>query len=279
MYVDQLITEILADLKGNRLKLPVLPQIALKINDIISSPSATAKSVAKVLGTDAVLSARMLQIANSPLLRSTTPVDNIQAAITRMGMGTVRSIVTSFLVNTLFHSEHDMLKQRMKLLWGHSIYVAAISYVLADQFTRLKPDENMLAGLIHDIGKLPLITKAEKIPELANNSKDMDKLDEKLHTTLGKVIVQTWGFSQELVSAVSEHENMKRNSDTVDITDVVTIANLLSYAGKDHRYIQLDWTTIPAFEKLGLSPEDSITVLEDAREQITEIMQLLNPTK
>jgi putative nucleotidyltransferase with HDIG domain len=275
MRVDQLITEILADLKANRLKLPTLPQVALKINDIIDSPNATIKDVAKVLGADAALSARVLQIANSPLVRGPAPVENVQAAITRMGMGMVRNIVTSFLVNALFHSKHDALKRRIMLLWAHSVRVAAISHVLANQFTQLKPDAAMLAGLIHDIGKLPLIAKAEGSPDLANNPEILDKLDEKLHTTLGKVIVQSWGFSQDLISAVSEHENMKRDSDTVDITDVVTIANLLSYVGKEHRYTQLDWATIPAFDKLGLSPEDSIATLEEAQEEIAEIMKLL----
>lgn len=275
MYVDQLITEILADLKANRLKLPTLPQVALRINDIIDSPDANTKDVAKVLGADAALSARVLQIANSPLVRGTTPVENVQAAIARMGMGMVRNIVTSFLVNTLFHSKYDALKQRIMVLWGHSVRVAAISHVLANQFTKLKPDEAMLAGLIHDIGKLPLIAKAEESPDLANNPEVMDKLDEKLHTTLGKIVVQTWGFSQDLISAVSEHEDMKRDSDALDITDIVTVANLLSYAGKNRRYTQLDWTTIPAFDKLGLSPEDSIAALEEAQEEIAEIMKLL----
>ena len=275
MQVDQLVTEIMADLKANRLKLPTLPQVALRINDIIDAPDTTAKDVAKILGADAVLSARVLQIANSPLVRGATPVENVQAATTHMGIGMVRNIVTAFLVNALFHSKHDTLKQRIMVLWGHSVRVAAISHVLANQFTKLKPDEAMLAGLIHDIGKLPLIAKAEESPDLANNPEVMDKLDEKLHTTLGKIVVQTWGFSQDLISAVSEHEDMKRDSDALDITDIVTVANLLSYAGKNRRYTQLDWTTIPAFDKLGLSPEDSIAALEEAQEEIAEIMKLL----
>lgn len=275
MSVEQLITGILADLKANRLKLPTLPQVALKINDVIDSPDATAKSIAKVISTDAALSARMLQVANSPLVRTASPAENVQAAITRMGINVVRNIVTSFMVNQLFHTKHDALKKRISVLWNHSAHVAAISHVLANRFTKLKPDDAMLAGLIHDIGKLPIIAKVEDNPELANDPASLDKLDERLHTVLGKVIVQTWHFAPELVSAVAEHENLSRDSDQLDITDIVTVANLLSYAGKKHRLTQADWTTVTAFKKIGISPEDSIATLEEARDEIAEIVKLL----
>jgi len=275
MDVVALITEILTDLKANRLKLPALPQVALKINNIIDSPDATAKKIAQVISTDTALSARMIQVANSPMVRVGSPADNVQTAVTRMGMGTVRNIVTSFLVSQLFHTKHAVLKKRLIRVWNHSAHVAAISHVLANQFTTLKPDEAMLAGLIHDIGKLPLILKAENNAELAIDVTCMDTLDEKLHPALGKVIVQTWGFAPDMVAAVAEHENLVRDSKKTDLTDVVTVANLLSYAGKQHRYTQTNWVQIPAFNKLGLGPEDSIATLEEARDEIAEIVKLL----
>ncbi|HEC19909.1 MAG TPA: HDOD domain-containing protein [Gammaproteobacteria bacterium] len=275
MDVVNLINDILADLKANRLKLPTLPQVALKINDIIGSPDATAKKIAQVINTDAALSARMIQVANSPMMRSGSTVENVQAAVTRMGMSVVRNIVTSFLVNQLFHSKHEALKKRLTVVWNHSAHVAAISHVLADHFSKLKPDEAMLAGLVHDIGKLPMILKAENMPELANNPAVMDQVDEKLHSALGKVIVQTWGFAPELVTAVAEHENLSRDSEKLDLTDIVTVANLLSYAGKAHRHKQANWAEVPAFNKLDLSPEDSIAALEEARDEIAEIVKLL----
>ncbi|MBL1277659.1 MAG: HDOD domain-containing protein, partial [Ectothiorhodospiraceae bacterium] len=260
---------------ANRLKLPTLPQVAIKINDVIDNPDATAKKVSQIISTDAALSARMIQVANSPMMRGNTTVENVQTAVTRMGMGVVRNIITSFLVNQLFHTKHESLKKRLLLVWNHSARVAAISHVIANLFTSLKPDEAMLAGLVHDIGKLPLILKAESIPALANNANIMDALDEKLHPVLGKVIVQTWGFSPEMVTAVAEHQNLNRDSEQLDLADIVTVANLLSYAGKPHRHIDVNWADVPAFKKLNLSPEDSIAALEEARDEIAEIVKLL----
>ncbi len=277
MDVVKLITEILTDLKANRLKLPALPQVALKINSIIDGPDATAKKIAQVISTDTALSARMIQVANSPMFRVGSTAENVQTAVTRMGMGTVRNIVTSFLVSQLFHTKHDVLKKRLMRVWSHSAHVAAISHVLANRFSKLKPDEAMLAGLVHDIGKLPLILKAEDHTELANDSACLDTLDEKLHPALGKVIVQTWGFAPDMVTAVAEHENLTRDSEKIDLADVVTVANLLSYVGKQHHNTQTNWAEIPAFNKLDLGPEDSIAALEEARDEIAEIVKLLSP--
>ena len=161
------------------------------------------------------------------------------------------------------------------VVWNHSARVAAISHVIANLFTRLKPDEAMLAGLVHDIGKLPLILKAEENSALANDPAKMDLLDEKLHAVLGKVIVQTWGFAPEMVAAVAEHQNFNRDSENLDLADIVTVANLLSYAGKPHQHTDVNWADVPAFKKLNLSPEDSIAVLDEARDEIAEIVKLL----
>jgi len=276
MDVDQIITEILGDLKANRLQLPTLPQVAVKINDIIDNPNATAKKVAKVLGTDAALSARLIQTANSPMIRTGTRVENVQTAVTRMGMMMVRNLVTSFLVRQLFHTRYPALRQRITDLWNHSIQVAAISYVLALRFSELKPDEAMLAGLIHDIGKLPIIAKAENHPGLADDADTIDELSTRLHPALGKLITQAWGFAPEFVTAVAEHDNLQRHSPKLDLTDIVTVANLHSYTGKAHNpHRDADWGSVPAFRKLGLDPLSSIDVLKEAHDEIREIQRLL----
>jgi len=278
MDVDQIITEILGDLKANRLQLPTLPAVAVKINDIIDRPDASARKMARVLGTDAALSARLIQAANSPLLRAHKPVDNVRSAIARLGMRTVRNLVTSFLVGQLFHSRYNTLRQQVAVLWNHSIHVAAISYVLALRFSKLNPDEAMLAGLIHDIGKLPITAKAEDHPQLANDADTMDDLSTRLHPALGKLIVQAWNFAPEFITAVAEHDNLQRHSPKLDLADIVTVANLHSYTGNrktrnPHR--DADWSSVPAFRKLGLDPLSSIDVLKEAHDEIREIQRLL----
>lgn len=275
--VDEFIGKLLDDLKNNRLKLPTLPQVAIKINDAIENPKSTAKDVMRIVATDAALSARLIQVANSAMYRTNTPVEDVQAAITRLGMKQVRNLASSLIIRQLFHTKFVGLKMRLERLWMHSAHVAAISYVLAKKCTKLKPDEAMLGGLVHDIGELPILTYAEKFPAIAANDATLDDIATKVGPVLGKAMLQTWKFSPTLSNIVGEHESLGRNPPgPVDYTDIVLISNLHSYIGTQHPLARRSWADIPALQKLGLTPDDSIKTLQEAHDDILEIQKLLS---
>jgi HD-like signal output (HDOD) protein len=274
MNVDKFIAELLDDLKSNQLELPVLPQVAVKVSRIVDNPTARAKDLAQVIGADPALSARILQVANSPLMRGNHKIDNLQVALTRMGNTMVRNIVTTFMVRHLFRTENPSLQKRMGDLWNHSAHVAAISHVLATHFSALKAEEAILAGVLHDIGKLPILAKARKLPFNKENEKSLDMVLDRLHPALGKAILMAWRLDSAIVNAAAEHENIYRDSKILDYTDIVIVANIHSHLGKrDTKGAQLD--KIPALKKLKLDPESSIAVLEEAHNEIMEIEKLL----
>jgi putative nucleotidyltransferase with HDIG domain len=231
--------------------------------------------IAKAVSSDASIAARLLQVANSPLYRGTNAISNLQSAIARLGPPLVRNLVTSLILKQLFQTKSAALKHRMQTLWEHSTHVAAISHILAGKFTRLKPDEAMLAGLIHDIGVLPILVKAEGFPELTQDMNQLESIIEKLHASIGRLILEAWKFPPELVSVAAEHEDLKRVSNETDYTDVVTVANLHSYLGSKHPLAQVKFTDVPAFTKLGLTPETSIATLEAAAAEMKEVRSLL----
>lgn len=273
--IDKFVGEMLDDIKHNRLKLPILPEVAFKVREAVSDPNAAAAAIAKAVSADTSIAARLLQVANSPLYRGTNAISNLQSAIARLGAPLVRNLVTSLILKQLFQTKSPALKERMQKLWEHSTQVAAISHVLARKFTRLKSDEAMLAGLIHDIGVLPILVKAETTPELLQNTAALDELISKLHASVGRLILEAWKFPPELVTVAAEHENLARVSDQVDYTDIVTVANLHSHLGTSHRHAQVKFTDVPAFTKLGLTPETSVSTLEEAAGEMKEVKSLL----
>lgn len=277
--IDRLVREMLEDIKHNRIMLPTLPEVANKIRNIIDRPDTTASKIAATLKLDAALSARLLKLANSPLFRSRSPIEDLNTAITRLGNANIRNLVTSIVLEQMYQGgiTSPEIQKKLQAQWKHNLHVAAISYYLSKNYTSLNPDEAMMAGLIHDIGALPVIEYAESIPELSSNDQALDMLISKLHTKIGKLILKKWRFPDSLISVASDHEDLFRDPGiNLDYTDVIIISNLLSYIGTDHPATRLDWNTIPAFNRLAISPEDCIEAIKNAREEIAEIRRIFS---
>ena len=273
---EQILEGFLEDLHQNRLILPTLPEVALKVRDAVESDKASAADIAKIIGTDVALSARILQICNSPLYRTRRTVEDIQTAVARLGNIQVRNLVSSLVMQQMFQATSDVLDKKMREAWEHSTQVASICYVLASA-AGIPKDQAMLAGLIHDIGALPIMVHAEDIPELREDQALLDKVIQKLHTMIGAKILKDWQFPQTLIDVAAQHENLQRDPGTkIDYVDVVIVANLQSYIGSKHPYNDLDWNTIPAFQRLGLEPEINILDIEENQEDLQTVRSMLS---
>jgi HD-like signal output (HDOD) protein len=270
--IEQKILKELTDaLEKKKLVLPTLPEVALKVRDVVDDPDASMPDIARVVSTDAALSARLIQVANSPLMRASRPITSLDGAIARLGTKLVRELVTSIAMAQMFQATSDVTDKRLRAIWGHSVQVAAISHALASRFTRLNAEQAMLAGLVHDIGALPILTKAEEMPELLENEALLDHALAELHGPIGTAILKAWNFPDDLVEVPEGHEHFDRESAQVDYVDIVTVANLQSYIGTNHPLTKLDWNTIPAFARLGLSPEINVVEMAETAEQIREV--------
>jgi len=275
---ENFLQQLLSDIENNRLNLPTLPEVAIKVREVVEDPEVSATAVSKIISTDTALTARLLQVANSPLMRGNAQVENVQHAVTRLGNVMVRNLVTTLVMEQLYQaSSLSMVKKYLKELWVHSTTVAAMSNVIARKFTKLKPDEAMLAGLIHDIGSLPVVMRAETVPHIIGDPQSLQQVIAALHTRVGNEILSQWHFPVELIKVAADHEDLTRDeSESPDLVDVVMVANLHSHIGSQHYHADTNWENIPAFKKLGLSPDDSIKAMEEAREEVLAVQGLLN---
>ncbi len=272
---ERFVSELLDDLDHDRLVLPTLPEVALKVRDALENDDASVSQIASVVATDAALSARLIQVVNSPLLRASKQIDSLEAAITRMGLNMTRNMVTSMVMEQMFQATSDVTDRRLRAVWEHSTQVAAISHALASQFTRLQADQALLAGLVHDIGTLPIISRAEDIPELLEDEAMLDRIIERAHGRIGEAILKHWGFSGDLVAVAAGHEDLQRDSPKVDYVDVVTVANLQSHLGSDHPLTRVDWSTVPAFAKLGIGAEVNVVEIEEISQDVEAVKNAL----
>lgn len=273
---ENFINDLLRDLDNETLVLPTLPEVALRVRDTLADEDKSLSDVSKVITTDAALSARLIQVSNSPLLRTTRTIESVEAAVTRMGSNMVRNLVTSIVMEQMFQATSDATDKRLRNLWEHSTQVAAIASALTTQFTNLKSDMSLLGGLVHDIGALPILSRVEDVPEILNDTTLLDKIIAETHCRIGERILDKWNFPPELVAVASEHENLNRNSGgDIDYVDIITVANLQSLIGSNHPLTLLDWDSIPAFQKLGLTADINVIEMDETSEDIAAMQNAL----
>lgn len=267
--------EIISAIASDQLVLPTLPEVSLRVREVAQDEDSDVADLARVISNDAAISARIIKVCNSPLLRASQPVETLQMAINRLGMSYSADLAVGLAMAQMFQATTDLIDSRMRDVWNRSTEVAGICHMLAQTYTRLSPGQATLAGITHLIGALPILRFAEENDNLLDDAFTLDEVIAKLHPKLGGMILKAWDFAPELCEVPEQYLNFERRSDRADFVDLVTVANLQSLAVTDHPYNELDWSTIPAFAQLGIDPVQSDEEEEDLSANMEAALALL----
>ncbi len=282
MSRKSILIQIHKDLVAGNLKLPTLPEIGLKIKDEAKKPDTDIHKLTKIAESDPAFCGYILQISNSPIYRGNTSVQKVNLAIGRLGLENTRNIAMTFAVRALYRNTNKQAVNWLKNTWKDSTYTAAVSSVIAEHVEQnFDPDEAILAGLLQDIGCLPLIEKASTYPELIEEPQAMQWLFDRYAATLGSTILSRWGLESKFVSVAKNRNNWKYNDELeVNLTDIVLMAKLHTYLGRKTREPMPRINQTPSFIKLSfdneLSPEKSIKFIADAKIKILETQRALS---
>lgn len=259
--------DLLEAIDNDDLVLPTLPEVALKIRKAAEDPEISVASLSKVIGGDTALSARLIKVVNSPLLRAAQEVNDLHTAITRLGVNYSSNLAIGLVMEQIFHARSEVIEQKMHDVWRKSQEIAGICYFLARNYTQLKPDQAALGGLVHQIGVLPILTYAEDHYELLSDPVCLDHVIDNIHPLIGDKLLAGWDFPEVLAKMPGQFLDLERDSAQADYTDLVQIATLFCYQRTAHPLGKVPLNTLPAFKKLGLdsSNEKLMTDLENAR--------------
>jgi len=267
-----IIVEVLAELEADQLDLPVLPEVVLKIREILADPDSSTGQLVQLLSTDIVISLYLIKAANSAAFCSGRPVGNLYEAIPRLGMKMLYSMVMNIAITKLFKANSPLIQQKLAELIERSRKVATNCYVLAKKKKHLKPEDAMLAGLVNEIGALPLYLYADRhYPEI--DSETLGNLITIFSAPIGFRLLQNWNFPDELVDVVSAQLELrfKPQSKIADYVDVVTMAKLQAQEANE----SFTWTNVLSAEKLGYYSGDCRNFLANHKEQFAEVNDLL----
>jgi len=198
--------------------------------------------------------------------------------VARLGNKLVRNLVTSQVMKQMFQAANEEVDKRLRAVWEHSVQVASIARALSSNTPEVMPDQAMLAGLLHDIGTLPILYRAEERDEILDIPGLLDQLIERLHTRIGGAILKHWKFPDALVAVAAEHEDLQRDHPgPADLVDVVQVANLQSHISDgDHPLASADWSAVTAFQRMGLEVDVHEIELTDVQDEIEEVQKLFS---
>lgn len=275
--IDKVHQAINDAIDNNELLLPTMPEVALKVREATSDPEVSVKELSKVIAQDAALSARIIRVSNSPLLRASNPITDLNMAVSRLGLEYTANLATGLAMEQMFQATSDVVDQYLRNVWKTSLEVAGISLVLCRHFTNLKPDQAMLGGLVHQIGILPILTFVEKHRKLLKDPNLLKQIIERIHQPIGERILKTWDFSDELLVIPNEYLNLEREADYADYADVVMIASLQNKINNQAMSIDdIDVDSISALGRLGMEKDMLINHSEDLSDEMEAAMLMLN---
>ncbi|MCK4708236.1 MAG: HDOD domain-containing protein, partial [Gammaproteobacteria bacterium] len=262
------------------IELPSLPDIAFKVHKAVEHEHVTIDDIAHIIEADPAIAAHLLKLANSPMNRTINPILSIRDAVMRLGINATRDYVLAFTIKDLFKTRSPLLKNIMKRFYTHSAQVAAMCMSIAQLQNTLKPESALLAGLLHDIGVIPILNYASKISSNSDVENEIISVIEKLKPLVGSMLLKQWGLDKLFICVVENAENWFRDdSKELDYGDPVVIAQLQNYIRPQVHGDLPELEEVPAFKKITLTsgdPECSNKILEIAHEELQEVMALLS---
>jgi HD-like signal output (HDOD) protein len=226
------------------IKMPSLPTSVVKILNICNDPKTSPADLNKVISLDPVLMGKVLKLINSAYYSLPNKINSLVRAIIMLGINTVKNLALSTAVLATIGSKSNFNTLNMEDFWRHSICVGSTAKLIAKRrkIDTKSLEEYFIAGLLHDIGKIPLNNRLgryyeEVLQYTENGSIPLNMMEDKLlganHAEVGKLIVMNWKLNKAIEDVVVFHHNINEyEGKEVDLLYTVVAANHFANAFK-----------------------------------------------
>jgi len=230
----------LKKIKAYIARMPSLSTTVIKVLETCNDPMASASDLKRVISLDPVLTGRVLKLINSAYYSLGQSISSLTRAIVMLGVNTVKNLALSFALIDGFKGKGSCLAFSVDEFWRHSLCVGVVSRSLAafKGVSAAGQEELFVAGLLHDLGKLPLHMQ---FPEAYQRICDNEPRGQKAlyrneagflgfdHATVGSIIAKKWQLGSNLVESLSHHHNPADGSEKCrEFVTIVALANLLT---------------------------------------------------
>ncbi len=272
--VKEIIQEIIAQFKEGKITLPVLPRVVQDVDAVLNNPTAKSDELVAVIERDAVISIRLISVANSPYYRGLEQITSVRTAISRIGQLETRKLVTAIASKSLYETKNIKFRRLMERLWLHGLSSGYAAVGIARHLGLADAETYFFIGLVHEIGRVVLFkTLSERLP--VTEPMDMGTLRASVapfYPEFGSAMLKRWKYAATIIKAVAQHtateisEEMPRESLVLHLAN--TVANHL-----DYRVFDEDPNAMPSQSPIALALNMGPDALKDIAESVRRIMQ------
>ncbi len=225
-----------AEMVSGVVRLVSLPEVCIRVNEMLEDPYVSASDIGKVIGQDTGLTARLLKIVNSAFYGFPSRIETVSRAVAVIGLRELRGLVlAASAVEAFSKIPNDVLN--MVNFWRHSVYCGLLAQILAERSNVLHSERLFVAGLLHDIGKLIICNTRpddyRKIIQEVEKGKQQDhEVERDLfgfdHAEVGGELLKAWKMPASLIESVRCHHNPEAAQESVMEVSLINVANELT---------------------------------------------------
>ena len=226
----QSIVAIFEYLATKDIRLPVFDRTALQVQQELTKPDPDQRVIENLIVCDQTLTSQVLKVANSSFYKGLSEITTVRNAIVRLGLKEVANIVTLVSHRQQFKATDPKARKLMNALWRHSVACGiGAKWLAAKGAFDIQPNEAFFAGLLHDVGKLFIITVIERLKksrqiEQMPSGAVIDEVIDKLHCKHGYVLMKNWNLPEQYCQIVRDHHANDFDSENY-LLAVVRLAN------------------------------------------------------
>lgn len=194
------------------IELPAVPMVAGKVIELIDNPNSSLEDLQKAITADQAMTTRILKIANSSFYGIRQNIDTISEALSILGLKVTRLIVLAAATRGIY-KRFGAVEQK---LWEHSLGVSIAAGVIGSEVSHVKREEAVVAGLLHDVGKVAINNSlpdkySEILKKIDEDKMPSIKFEQEIlgfdHTEVGYFLALKWGFPELLTEIILKHHS------------------------------------------------------------------------
>jgi HD-like signal output (HDOD) protein len=236
---EQIVTSAIREISH----IATLPEITVKVVELVEDPKSTAQDLHKVISSDPALCSRILKVVNSSFYGLPGQIGSINRAIVMLGLNAVKNIAIAASLAKLFRGGDLTPTFSARELWTHSNITAAAAKMVANTLRLGLADEAFLAGLIHDIGLMVEMQAdrnklIEVLRRVGADNKGIPANDfiasemavyEANHQDFGAGLCEKWKFPKSFAMVTGfHHRPMEVPAETRTLTALIYVADRLA---------------------------------------------------